>query len=130
MEFGLATPCDNSGSFLETVCGNAHYMAPQVFQGAYTKSCDIWSCGVLLCILLSGTPPFDGDDDAQIQQKVQQGRVDFSGSQWHDISQNAQDIIAAMFTLDQNQRPNAESLLKHKFISSAGSARKKALPNI
>lgn len=40
-----------------------YYIAPEVIDGDYTEKCDIWSCGVIIYLMLSGQTPFNGLDD-------------------------------------------------------------------
>jgi calcium-dependent protein kinase len=53
--------------------GTAYYIAPEVLSSEYNEKCDIWSVGVIMFILLSGRPPFDGKDDKEIVKKVRTG---------------------------------------------------------
>lgn len=59
--------------------GTPYYIAPEVLRQDYNEKCDIWSCGVILYILLSGRPPFNGITDKEILDKVKQGSYSMNG---------------------------------------------------
>lgn len=69
IDFGLSVYF-KEGQRLSELAGSAFYIAPEVLKKNYAKECDIWSCGVILYILLSGMPPFFGDTEAQIFESV------------------------------------------------------------
>ena len=59
IDFGTSKKLEKNKTFNNFI-GTAYYVAPEVIEGAYDEKCDIWSCGVILYILLSGKPPFGG----------------------------------------------------------------------
>ena len=58
IDFGLAKQATSSKK-LHTIAGTPYYIAPEVLNGSYNRECDIWSVGVLLFVLVTGTYPFD-----------------------------------------------------------------------
>ena len=78
------------------VFGTAYYVAPEVLTGNYDERCDIWSCGVILYMLLSGNPPFNGQSDAHILEAVKRGEYELSGGMWDMISDSAKDLVIRM----------------------------------
>ena len=90
----------------------------------YNEKCDIWSCGVILYILLSGRPPFNGITDKEILDKVKQGSYSMNGKktvlnlgpEWLVVSADAKDLIKKMLTFDHRKRISAEMVLQHPWI--------------
>lgn len=59
IDFGTSLVYDSSKS-LDEKLGTPYYIAPEVLNKKYNEKCDIWSCGVIVYIILSGMPPFNG----------------------------------------------------------------------
>ena len=101
-----------------TVLGTPMYVAPEVLTGFYNDKCDIWSLGVLLYFILSGSRPFSGLD---VLRMIKQHReCNFSGSEWNHISDQGKDIVAHMMECNPENRFSAEECLEHewfKFLS-------------
>ena len=114
IDFGTATIYDKTKSE-KKVIGSAYYIAPEVLQGKYNEKCDIWSCGVIMYILLSGKPPFGGEDD-EILEKIKKGKYDTKDSVWTNVSTEAKDLIKHMLDMNTLSRISAQKALSHKWF--------------
>lgn len=100
---------------LKTKAGTPFYIAPEVLTGHYTEKCDVWSCGVILYILLCGYPPFYGENNKEILEAVKSGKLDFSSVEWKDKSKLAIDLIKKMI-VSQDARLFADEVIKHPWM--------------
>jgi calcium-dependent protein kinase len=88
-----------------------------VLAGNYDITCDMWSAGCILYILLCGYPPFYGDDDQEIMAMVKKREFDFDGEEWDDVSNDAKDLIKKLICVPE-RRLSAEEALQHNWIKS------------
>lgn len=95
--------------------GTPYYIAPEVLTKSYNSKCDIWSLGVILYVLLSGFPPFDGPDDESILAKVKKGKYSISEG-WEGISAEAKDLVKKMLTYNPDERISAAEALQHEWL--------------
>lgn len=114
IDFGTAKIFDKNKSE-NKVIGSAYYIAPEVLSGKYNEKCDIWSCGVIMYILLSGKPPFGGEDD-EIVEKIKRGKFDMKSDVWNKISNEAKDLIKSMLDMNYLSRLSAQKALSHKWF--------------
>ena len=96
--------------------GTPYYIAPEVLREVYDEKCDIWSCGVILYILLCGYPPFNGDSDVDIMKAVKKGEYDFPPEEWDSISKEAIELVKNMLKYDPKSRMSAFECLSHPWF--------------
>jgi len=116
IDFGLSQIFKNRR--LSTKVGTAYYVSPEILKGDYTEKCDIWSAGVILYILLSGDPPFNGPDDSSIYAKIANLKFTFPEKKWKNVSNEAKDLICHMICPEED-RYNAKQVLEHPWLKNA-----------
>ena len=76
--------------------GTPYYVAPEILAGAYDEKADVWSVGVLLYILLTGVPPFNGKTYKEILKSIRKDKYDTDILKLYKISPEAQSLIKCM----------------------------------
>ena len=112
IDFGTAKIFENN-KVERKIIGSSYYIAPEVLSKSYNEKCDLWSCGVILYILLSAVPPFSGRNDTQIIENIKKGFYDIESNIWQKISPEAKNLIRSLLESNPGLRVSAEEALNH-----------------
>ena len=116
IDFGCAKIFSKYKTNFGEIIGTLIYCSPEVLKNNYNKECDIWSCGVIMYVLLSGHFPFYGKTEDEIKKKILSGKFDFNPKYFKDVSDKAKDLIKKCLIYDKYKRISAEDALKHEFF--------------
>jgi len=115
IDFGLSCRFEH-GKPMKTKAGTPYYVAPEVLAGNYDEKSDEWSCGIIMYILLSGTPPFAGDTDQDILKAVRSARLEFPPAEFGKVSEDAKDLVRRLLDRDVSKRMTAKDSLDTKWV--------------
>lgn len=115
IDFGISVKFEKDTKLKEKT-GTVLYIAPEVISGDYDEKCDIWSCGVLLYMMLCGQPPFNGSTRREVMMKIKKGSFSFKAKIWTLITAEAKDLITQMLTMDPDKRPSCRQVLSHPWF--------------
>ena len=121
-DFGLAAEI-GLGS-LSLKCGSPGYLAPEMWRHlTYGPQVDMFSCGVLLYILLSGKPPFEGRDSEEVMSRNREARIYFQQQYWSDVSKEAIELVLKLTHPDPTQRLTSAQALSHAWLTKKSFAK-------
>jgi serine/threonine protein kinase len=112
-DFGLSNQM-HDGDFLKTSCGSPNYAAPEVIAGKLYAGpeVDVWSCGVILYVMLVGRLPFDDEYIPALFQKISAGIFTIP----HFVSQAASDLLKSALRVDPLVRISVSEIRNHPFF--------------
>ncbi|XP_012537796.1 serine/threonine-protein kinase MARK2 isoform X3 [Monomorium pharaonis] len=103
------------GNKLDTFCGSPPYAAPELFQGKKYDGpeVDVWSLGVILYTLVSGSLPFDGSTLRELRERVLRGkyRIPFY------MSTDCENLLKKFLVLNPTKRASLENIMKDKWMN-------------
>ncbi|CAD6222885.1 unnamed protein product [Miscanthus lutarioriparius] len=115
-DFGLSALPQNQrkDGLLHTTCGSPNYIAPEVLlnKGYDGSMSDIWSCGVILYVMLTGNLPFDDQNVVVLYQKILKGNAHIP--KW--LSQGAQDILRKILDPNPITRIDVDGIRAHEWF--------------
>ncbi|XP_063918522.1 serine/threonine-protein kinase D3 isoform X2 [Zophobas morio] len=113
-DFGFARIIGEK-SFRRSVVGTPAYLAPEVLRNkGYNRSLDMWSVGVIVYVSLSGTFPFNEDED--INEQIQNAAFMYPPNPWKEISSDAIDLINNLLQVKQRKRYTVDKSLQHIWL--------------
>lgn len=136
-DFGLAKRTDQFSNRPKTICGTEAYFAPEILASRFTRSTDgtygvevdVWSCGVLLYVLIAGCFPWHGHVDQtgvggedEMNSCILEARYDFNAPVWNKVSQQCKDLISKMLVKEPRKRLSSAKALKHAWFRDEGNA--------
>lgn len=109
---------------LQTPCYTPYYVAPEVLgPEKYDKSCDMWSLGVIMYILLCGFPPFYSNTGQAIspgmKRRIRMGQYEFPNPEWAEVSEEAKQLINKLLKTDPNERMTINQFMNHPWINQS-----------
>ncbi|XP_069500896.1 serine/threonine-protein kinase D3-like isoform X2 [Ambystoma mexicanum] len=113
-DFGFARIIGEK-SFRRSVVGTPAYLAPEVIRNkGYNRSLDMWSVGVIIYVSLSGTFPFNEEED--INDQIQNAAFMYPKHPWHEISEEAVNLINSLLQVKIRKRFGVEKSLSHNWL--------------
>ncbi|XP_071748485.1 serine/threonine-protein kinase D3 isoform X3 [Lepeophtheirus salmonis] len=114
-DFGFARIIGEKG-FRKSVVGTPAYLAPEVLRNkGYNRSLDMWSTGVIIYVSLSGTFPFNEDED--INEQIQNASFMYPTHPWKTIDSKAIDLIGNLLQVKSRKRISVDKALLHPWLS-------------
>lgn len=105
---------------MQAAVGTTMYAAPEVLSSrnvkTYTSACDLWSLGVLTYVMLSGKPPFFGDEMQRFQLALAEN-YRMTGKIWNAVSEDAKDFVRRLIKVDLKDRMQVSDAVQHPWLS-------------
>jgi calcium-dependent protein kinase len=120
IDFGLSVRYTNGNTttdHMTDLVGSSYYIAPEVLKKNYGMECDMWSLGVIVYMLLSGTPPFRGKTERDIMASALRGVYSMDRAVWNLISRSAKDFVKRCLVKTVSKRMTAKQALEHHWLT-------------
>ena len=119
IDFGTAKIFERKKKEKEII-GSSYYIAPEVLKKNYNEKCDTWSVGVILYMTLTGVPPFDGEQDEDIIERIKIGKFSKTSKRYLEHSPEVKDLVNSLLERDIDKRLSAKEALEHPWFKKFG----------
>jgi calcium-dependent protein kinase len=118
VDFGTACEFVHGKKLSQTI-GTVNYIAPEIFKKKYDEKCDMWSCGVIMYILLTGKLPFAGKDKKQTIAAIARGQFSLELPIWEHISPQAKALVKKLLELNPGKRISAQEAVNDAWVQKS-----------
>ena len=119
IDFGTAKIFERKKKEKEII-GSSYYIAPEVLKKNYNEKCDTWSVGVILYMTLTGIPPFDGETDDDIIDRIKIGKYSKTNKRFVEHSPEVIDLVNSLLEKNIDKRLSAKQALQHQWFKKYG----------
>eukprot|EP01053_Blabericola_migrator_P003422 Blabericola_migrator_1__3421@NODE_2005_length_3433_cov_163_896613_g299_i2_p1_GENE_NODE_2005_length_3433_cov_163_896613_g299_i2NODE_2005_length_3433_cov_163_896613_g299_i2_p1_ORF_typecomplete_len528_score70_57Pkinase/PF00069_25/2_4e65Pkinase_Tyr/PF07714_17/1_7e43Kinaselike/PF14531_6/1_7e14EFhand_7/PF13499_6/0_011EFhand_7/PF13499_6/2_3e08EFhand_11/PF08976_11/2_4EFhand_11/PF08976_11/2_7e05Pkinase_fungal/PF17667_1/3_1e08Kdo/PF06293_14/5_1e07Kdo/PF06293_14/5_3e03EFhand_8/PF13833_6/62EFhand_8/PF13833_ len=116
IDFGLARTFTPDSRPMRATCGTLPYVAPEVLDGAYTTQCDMWSLGVVTYMLITGEPPFYGDEVTIARDILECNEILLPPRVADEVPAICNDFIQRCLRRNPRERLTAREAFDHPWI--------------
>lgn len=119
-DFGFAARVYEPMS-LTKQCGTPFFVAPEVLmRSPYDQQSDLWSCGVIMFLLLGGDLPFSGRSQKQLFRNIVMGQYEFEEDGWAHVSEQAKDLVRKLLVTDPSKRLSSREAMASPWMRQRG----------
>lgn len=117
-DFGLARRLPHDSNVISCDASGAPlFLAPEtISEDLIGQPVDMWSCGVILFILLAGYPPFWSSNDEKLLLSILQGHYTMPSPYWDNVSDEAKDLVRRLIVVDPSERLTVAEALNHPWL--------------
>ena len=113
IDFGLSNKFNSEFPIMKTLCGSIAYAPPEMIRGEkYTPTADVWSCGVILYVMVTGNLPFYHQCTRGIAEKILKSEPTYPS----DISPSLKDLLTKMLDKNYLTRPTIQMIENHPWV--------------
>jgi len=119
IDFGFSKHHGPHDRRMHTKIGTAYYMSPDILNGSYDKSVDLWATGVICFIMLCGYPPFNGDNEYEINSAIKKGIIVFEDNVWDKLSVDSKLFVKRLLSSGSDRLVDAATALDCHWLDSS-----------